>query len=212
LPNGTGGIFRKEAVYDAGGWSSDTLAEDCDLSLRIWLKGWDFVYLRNLKSPCEIPADFSAWRNQQERWVKGPIQVFKKQLKFVWKHKEISLGEKFNITFFFARMMIYPTVLVFFIFLLPIVYARHFNNFQWFWVAGLVWLLPFALESPKRFWVIIPTVAVETAMSIFKSKSLLSALLYSESGEFVRTPKSGGFAPTDADKPKIQVPVPKKES
>ena len=43
--NGTAGIWRKNAIVDAGGWQSDTLTEDLDLSYRAQLKGWKFKYL-----------------------------------------------------------------------------------------------------------------------------------------------------------------------
>ena len=51
--NGTGGIWRKEAILDAGNWQSDTLTEDLDLSYRAQLKGWKFKYLNDVTSPAE---------------------------------------------------------------------------------------------------------------------------------------------------------------
>jgi len=35
-----------QAIQDAGGWSSDTVVEDMDLSLRAYLAGWKAVYLQ----------------------------------------------------------------------------------------------------------------------------------------------------------------------
>ena len=43
--NGTAGIWKKECIYDAGNWQSDTLTEDFDLSYRAELNGWKFIYL-----------------------------------------------------------------------------------------------------------------------------------------------------------------------
>src|SRR5688572_31078610 len=40
--NGTAGIWRREAIIDAGGWQHDTLTEDLDLSYRAQLRGWHF--------------------------------------------------------------------------------------------------------------------------------------------------------------------------
>ncbi|MEO7961708.1 MAG: glycosyltransferase, partial [Ginsengibacter sp.] len=40
--NGTGGVWRKECIMDAGNWDADTLTEDLDLSYRAQLKGWKF--------------------------------------------------------------------------------------------------------------------------------------------------------------------------
>src|SRR5207302_8062138 len=42
--NGTGGIWRRAAVEEAGGWSQDTLSEDLDLVLRTYLEGWRGVF------------------------------------------------------------------------------------------------------------------------------------------------------------------------
>ena len=43
--NGTAGIWRRDAIADAGGWQHDTLTEDLDLSYRAQLRGWQFVFL-----------------------------------------------------------------------------------------------------------------------------------------------------------------------
>lgn len=42
--NGSGGVWRRSAIDDAGGWSADTLAEDLDLSFRAWQRGWKFIF------------------------------------------------------------------------------------------------------------------------------------------------------------------------
>src|SRR5262249_15429130 len=43
--NGTGGMWRRTTIEDAGGWQHDTLTEDTDLSYRAQLRGWKFLYL-----------------------------------------------------------------------------------------------------------------------------------------------------------------------
>jgi len=40
--NGTAGMWRRQAIADAGGWEHDTLTEDTDLSYRSQLAGWKF--------------------------------------------------------------------------------------------------------------------------------------------------------------------------
>src|SRR4029077_5576586 len=46
--NGTGGVWRRSVIDEAGGWQHDTLTEDTDLSYRAQLLGWKFLYLPNL--------------------------------------------------------------------------------------------------------------------------------------------------------------------
>ncbi|MCU1277910.1 MAG: glycosyl transferase family 2, partial [bacterium] len=78
--NGTAGIWRVASIVDAGGWSHDTLTEDMDLSYRAQLKGWEFIYLKDVVSPAELPVEMNAFKSQQFRWAKGSIQVAKKLL------------------------------------------------------------------------------------------------------------------------------------
>jgi hypothetical protein len=73
--NGTAGIFRKEAIIDAGNWQGDTLTEDMDLSYRMQLCGWECRYLIDLVAPAEIPRDLNAFKSQQFRWAKGSTQT-----------------------------------------------------------------------------------------------------------------------------------------
>ena len=40
--NGTAGVWRLEAIDQAGGWHADTTVEDMDLSARAYAKGWTF--------------------------------------------------------------------------------------------------------------------------------------------------------------------------
>src|SRR5574337_1871785 len=68
--NGTAGIWRKEAIVDAGGWHSDTLTEDLDLSYRAQLKGWNTKFLFDVVTPSELPVDINAYKSQQHRWAK----------------------------------------------------------------------------------------------------------------------------------------------
>ena len=53
--NGTAGMWRRQAIVDAGGWEPDTLTEDTDLSYRSQLKGWKFKYLQDVECPAELP-------------------------------------------------------------------------------------------------------------------------------------------------------------
>lgn len=81
--NGTAGVWRKDCIHDAGGWSHDTLTEDLDLSYRAQLRGWQFVYLQDVVTPAEIPVEVNAWKTQQFRWAKGSVQTAKKLLRRV---------------------------------------------------------------------------------------------------------------------------------
>jgi cellulose synthase/poly-beta-1,6-N-acetylglucosamine synthase-like glycosyltransferase len=76
--NGTAGVWRREAIEHAGGWTGDTLTEDLDLSMRCALRGWRMAYLKDLEVPAELPETAAAWRAQQARWTKGHAQCARK--------------------------------------------------------------------------------------------------------------------------------------
>ena len=86
--NGTAGIWRREAIDDAGGWEHDTLTEDLDLSYRAQLKGWSFRYLKDLTVPSELPVSMTAFKSQQHRWAKGALQTALKLLPSVFRSNQ----------------------------------------------------------------------------------------------------------------------------
>lgn len=91
--NGTAGTWRRKAIEDAGGWHSDTLTEDLDLSFRAQLKGWKIHYLQDLGSPSELPAEMNGLKSQQARWMKGGAEVARKLIPVIWSSK-LSFGTK----------------------------------------------------------------------------------------------------------------------
>lgn len=78
--NGTAGIWRRQAIIDAGGWQSDTITEDLDISYRAQLAGWRFVYDADVTAPAELPDEIRGFRSQQHRWAKGSIECMRKLL------------------------------------------------------------------------------------------------------------------------------------
>jgi cellulose synthase/poly-beta-1,6-N-acetylglucosamine synthase-like glycosyltransferase len=120
--NGTAGIWRREAMLDAGGWTADTLTEDLDLSYRAYLRGWHGRYVRDIVVPAELPVSFSAYRRQQHRWARGSLECAIKLGPKVWR-APIPFSHKFQATLhltgysvhllLFALTVIYPLVAIF---------------------------------------------------------------------------------------------------
>jgi cellulose synthase/poly-beta-1,6-N-acetylglucosamine synthase-like glycosyltransferase len=76
--NGTAGVWRRDAIESAGGWQSDTLTEDVDLSFRAHLAGWQALYLPEVDAPAELPPQMAAFKRQQARWATGAAQCLVK--------------------------------------------------------------------------------------------------------------------------------------
>jgi cellulose synthase/poly-beta-1,6-N-acetylglucosamine synthase-like glycosyltransferase len=95
--NGTAGVWRKAAMIDAGGWQTETLTEDLDLSVRAFMRGWRAAYLRDVESPAELPVSFDAFRRQQHRWARGSFECAYKHVPGIWR-SPLSWWQKLQTT------------------------------------------------------------------------------------------------------------------
>lgn len=74
------GAFRREAIMKAGGLTTDTLAEDCDLTMRIIESGYIIENENFAVAMTEAPENVSQFVRQRVRWCFGVMQTF-------WKHR-----------------------------------------------------------------------------------------------------------------------------
>jgi cellulose synthase/poly-beta-1,6-N-acetylglucosamine synthase-like glycosyltransferase len=210
--NGTGGMWRRTAIEDAGGWQHDTLTEDTDLSYRAQLKGWKFIYDPTIVCPSELPVEMNAFKSQQARWAKGLIQVGRKLLPLIWRSSQ-PLKIKTEATIHLTASIAYPLMILFSVILLPAMIVRFYQG----WFQMLYLDLPLFLASTcscSSFYMIAQRelypkawrgkikylpflMATGIGLSIKNSKVVIEALLGKES-EFVRTPKLHVEARTDS--------------
>jgi cellulose synthase/poly-beta-1,6-N-acetylglucosamine synthase-like glycosyltransferase len=80
------GAFRRDALEAVGGVSTDTLAEDTDLTMAVNRAGFRVVYEERALAWTEAPSSLSALWRQRYRWCYGTLQS-------VWKHRA-SLRDK----------------------------------------------------------------------------------------------------------------------
>jgi len=96
------GAFRKSAVIAAGGFTSDTLAEDCDLTMRILKNGYIVRNAGEAIAYTEAPETLDGLLKQRFRWSFGVIQSF-------WKNR----SALFNTRFKSFGMVGMPNILIF---------------------------------------------------------------------------------------------------
>lgn len=109
--NGSGGVLRASAIKQAGGWQSDTLAEDLDLSYRMQLLGYHVLYLRDLLCPGEIPPTVPSYRQQQGRWTTGSLQNARKNLPGVLKDRRVETMHQWQAFIHLTSYLINPLML-----------------------------------------------------------------------------------------------------
>ena len=122
--NGTAGVWRKTCIEDAGNWQADTLTEDLDLSYRAQLRGWKFLFLNDVVTPSELPAEINSLKSQQYRWTKGAVETARKILPKLWKSK-LPLKLKIHSTFHLTSNFVYPFILVLALLNLPLVLIKN---------------------------------------------------------------------------------------
>jgi cellulose synthase/poly-beta-1,6-N-acetylglucosamine synthase-like glycosyltransferase len=105
---GGGGIFKKSVLEKIGGWQSDTLAEDLDLSIRLFLAGKKGVYISETACLEEIPEKLLDLIKQQQRWIKGFVQCFKKHFFAIIKNKKLSFIKKIDALIYLSTCLAYP--------------------------------------------------------------------------------------------------------
>ena len=199
--NGTGGVWRKQCIEEAGNWHADTLTEDLDLSYRAQLIGWRFVFLKDFTSPAELPAEINALKNQQFRWTKGAVETAKKILPLVWKSK-IPLRVKLQSTFHLTNNLVFPFILLAAILNVPLIFIKNSGSHEAYFAIMSLFVMAsvssflFYLYSQKEIrtdWrkkiVLFPLfLAGSMGLAVNNSRAVFEGLMNRKS-EFVRTPK-----------------------
>lgn len=205
--NGTAGIWRREAIEDAGGWFADTLTEDLDLSYRAQLKGWHLEYVPDVVVPAEIPETYSAFKSQQFRWAKGSIQTAIKLLPRIFA-SDRPLFTKMQSVFHLCHYFAHPLMLTVALLALPSL-SYLSRTLPEFWLAffGLPLVLStigptvlyfvsqrhlHPLEWKKRVLLLPTLVLVGFGICISNTRAVAEAILGVQSG-FIRTPKRGSI-------------------
>ncbi len=202
--NGTGGIWRRQAVEEAGGWSHDTLSEDLDLVLRTHLKGWRGVFMMEPHVVGELPARIEDFRAQQSRWSKGFVQVARKLIPSIWR-SDWSDEAKAMTTLQLFMQGIFPVLALGFVALLLSAFGHgglpgFFRFLLWLWLASMLVIL-FGMTWGAYRRLVRGDIAtyLVTALSV---PALIGYLAVANAGaivgagfgkksEFTRTPKTG---------------------
>jgi cellulose synthase/poly-beta-1,6-N-acetylglucosamine synthase-like glycosyltransferase/spore germination protein YaaH/peptidoglycan/xylan/chitin deacetylase (PgdA/CDA1 family) len=96
------GAFNKEAIIKAGGFTSDTLAEDCDITMRLHRLGYIVRNCSKAISYTEAPETFRQFMKQRFRWSFGVMQCF-------WKHRDTVFNPRYKN----FGMVAMPNILIF---------------------------------------------------------------------------------------------------
>ncbi len=212
--NGTAGIWRRVAIEEAGGWHTDTITEDLDLSYRAQLAGWHLYYVDHLSTPAELPAAMPAIKGQQYRWNKGGAECARKNLLSVLRAPQVSLFVKLNAASHLLTSSLFVLILATILLGAPL-YAWHGEAtysgdwVQWtlfsFTIINILAILSFFTSAffyrqgwswlnLGKFLLHLPLfLCITYGMSLFNSIAVVAGWLRIQT-PFVRTPKFGAGA------------------
>lgn len=119
---GTVGGFRKKVIQETGGFDPHILAEDTELTFRIFTNGWKVAYANAAECYEEVPETWEARAQQVRRWSRGHNNVlfryffpvlFSKHMNFREKLDGLLLLSVYLVPFLFALSLIVCVVLFF---------------------------------------------------------------------------------------------------
>ena len=97
---GTNFVIRRDILNEIGGWDINAVAEDTELSFRIYSKGYKIKFMPLSVTWEQEPQTLKVWFNQRVRWVKGNVYVLIKHLPMLFKRKGHRM--KFDMLYFLS--------------------------------------------------------------------------------------------------------------
>ncbi|HEX5625488.1 MAG TPA: cellulose synthase family protein, partial [Saprospiraceae bacterium] len=204
--NGTAGIWRKRAIDEAGGWQSDTLTEDLDLSYRAQLKGWKIQYVEDIVCPAELPAEMYGLKSQQFRWMKGGAENSRKLLPVILK-SDLPFATKFHAFMHLVSSGIFLIIFWVGLISVPVLWSMDSMElkatFLGFCLLGTLAVMSVFYEANAmmcwkekhiqnrflRFLLLFPTfMAISMGFSFHNSIAVLEGY-FGKKSAFIRTPK-----------------------
>ncbi len=198
--NGSAGIWRRSCIEDpgTGGWHTDTLCEDLDLSYRAQMQGWTGVLDLDIDAPAEIPVQLLAFKRQQFRWAKGSLQTLRKLAGRVARQSDWSWHKRLAALAHLSSYSIHPTILLMLLITLPMLLmdidpSRHLAVLSIFsFGPPLLYALAQHRLAPRhwlgRFLWLPVLMLLGTGISLSNTIAVWQGLRQ-QGGAFLRTPK-----------------------
>ena len=139
---GTNYVIRRSLLEDVGGWDVKALAEDTEISFRIYMKGFHIKFQPKAVTWEQEPQTLSVWFHQRTRWVKGNIYVILKNTHLLFTKRGRPI--RFDLLYFLSIYFLLMTSLVLSdtVFVLSVAGKVH-SNLQGF--SNSLWLLAIVL-------------------------------------------------------------------
>lgn len=102
------GMFRKSVLQEVGCYDQDTYAEDCDLTLKILLSGWQVGYEPLAIGWVETPSRLLDLLKQRYRWTRGILQAIGKHRHMLWNPARYGVVNSMTLWYMFVEGILWP--------------------------------------------------------------------------------------------------------
>lgn len=165
---GTNFVVRRSIIEAIGGWDEKALAEDTEISFRIYMMGYRIKFQPAAVTWEQEPQTPGVWFRQRTRWVKGNIYVIVKNFKLLFNPKARRI--RFDILYFLSVYFLLLTSLV----LSDVMFLLSVSGYITIHVPGFsntLWLLAVVLYVMSVF------VSITTEKGEMKWSNILIILL-----------------------------------
>ena len=90
--SGTNYIIRRSALEHIGGWDVEALAEDSELSVRMYQAGYKICYIPYSVSWEQEPETISVWIKQRTRWARGNNYALAKLVRTLFQSRSVPIA------------------------------------------------------------------------------------------------------------------------
>jgi len=134
------GIFRKEALREAGFYSSDTFAEDTDITLKILSLGWKIEYEPSSWALTEAPVTVHQLLKQRYRWTRGILQAIRKHKKYLY-NPTLNFYNTLVLWSMFYESLVWPAMNIFAnLFFIFVAVFNDMSSLIFYWWCGIALL------------------------------------------------------------------------
>ncbi|EAF5831615.1 glycosyltransferase family 2 protein [Listeria monocytogenes] len=145
---GTNFIVRRSLLEEIGGWDVKAVAEDTEISFRIYMMGYRIKFQAKAVTWEQEPQTLPVWFKQRSRWAKGNIYVILKNVPLLFKREGRRV--RFDILYFLSIYFLLLTSLIVSDVLL-VLYALGLVHTTLAGLSGALWLLAILLFIAGTF-------------------------------------------------------------
>ncbi|HAS84327.1 MAG TPA: glycosyl transferase [Verrucomicrobia bacterium] len=130
------GLFRRTVLDEVGYYELDTFAEDCDITIKILIKGWKIEYEPFAITWTEAPETVRDFFRQRYRWTRGILQSLRKHFPSLFKG--VGFVNTFMLWYMAFESLVWPLMNIFAqVYFLYVVIFFDLAKFVIFWWGQL---------------------------------------------------------------------------